>query len=38
MMIELRAEGYEFEELKMEIESAQQRRKREEGTLHGTTL
>ena len=38
MMIELRADGYEFEELKMEIDSAQQRRKREEGTLHGIIL
>ena len=38
MMIELRAEGYEFEELKMEIDSAQQRRKRDEGTPHGIIL
>lgn len=34
MMAELRADGYEFEELKREIDSAKQRRKREEGTLH----
>lgn len=34
MMIEMRQEGYEFEELKREIDSAQQRRNREQGTLH----
>lgn len=34
MMVELREDGYEFEELKREIDSAQQRRNREEGTLH----
>ena len=34
LMIELREDGYEFEELKREIDSAQQRRKREQGTLH----
>ena len=33
MMIELRENGYEFEELKREIDSAQQRRNREEGTI-----
>ena len=33
MMVELREDGYEFEELKREIDSAQQRRIREEGTL-----
>lgn len=33
MMIELREEGYEFEELKREIDSAQQRRNREEGIM-----
>ena len=33
MMVELREEGYEFEELKREIDSAQQRRNREEGTI-----
>ena len=32
MMIELREDGYEFEELKREIDSAQQRRNREQGT------
>ena len=32
MMVEKREEGYEFEELKREIDSAQQRRTREEGT------
>lgn len=32
MMIELRQDGYEFEELKREIDAAQQRRNREEGT------
>ena len=31
MMVEMREEGYEFEELKREIDSAQQRRNREEG-------
>ena len=31
LMIELREDGYEFEELKREIDSAQQRRNREEG-------
>lgn len=34
MMVELREDGYEFEELKREIDSAQQRRNREEGILH----
>ena len=34
MMIEMREEGYEFEELKREIDSAQQRRNREQGMLH----
>lgn len=34
LMIELREEGYEFEELKREIDSAQQRRNREQGSLH----
>ena len=33
LMVELRQDGYEFEELKREIDSAQQRRNREEGTL-----
>ena len=33
MMVELREDGYEFEELKREIDSAQQRRNREEGTI-----
>ena len=31
LMIEMREDGYEFEELKREIDSAQQRRNREEG-------
>lgn len=34
MMIEMRQDGYEFEELKREIDSAQQRRNREQGMLH----
>lgn len=34
LMVEMRENGYEFEELKREIDSAQQRRNREEGTLH----
>lgn len=34
MMVELRQDGYEFEELKREIDSAQQRRNREQGTSH----
>ena len=38
MMVELREEGYEFEELKREIDSAQQRRNREEGTIPLPTL
>ena len=33
MMVELRENGFEFEELKREIDSAQQRRNREEGTI-----
>ena len=33
MMVELREDGYEFEELKREIDSAQRRRNREEGTI-----
>ena len=33
MMIEMRENGFEFEELKREIDSAQQRRSREEGTM-----
>ena len=33
MMIEMREDGYEFEELKREIDSAQQRRNREQGML-----
>ena len=33
MMVEFREDGYEFEELKREIDSAQQRRNREEGTI-----
>ena len=36
MMVELRQDGYEFEELKREIDSAQQRRNREQGALHKT--
>ncbi len=34
LMVELREDGYEFEELKREIDSAQQRRNREEGSLN----
>lgn len=34
MMVELREDGYEFEELKREIDSAQQRRNREEDKLN----
>ena len=36
LMMDLREDGYEFGELKREIDSAQQRRNREEGTLHLT--
>lgn len=34
MMVEMRLDGYEFEELKREIDSAQQRRNREQGMLY----
>ena len=37
-MIELREDGYEFEELKREIDSAQQRRNREQGILPPVVL
>ena len=38
MMVELREDGYEFEALKREIDSAQQRRSREEGTVSPARL
>lgn len=38
LMVELREDGYEFEELKREIDSAQQRRSREEGTISPAIL
>lgn len=38
MMAELREDGYEFEELKREIDSAQHRRTREDGMLRRALL